>query len=91
MSRNGSTRRPPIPAADFVRAWQAATSTADALERLTDIAEIGNYHKPDYNVALSRAHYFRRKGVRLKRHGGRGSPLDVAALNKIAGRAARGK
>lgn len=71
--KNGEPRKPPapsVPAKDFVMAWQAATSLAEAKSKLG-------------GGASSRAARMRKVGVKLKEFSGGGRPLDVAALNAL--------
>jgi hypothetical protein len=82
MSRRANVRS--IPAADFVRIWQSSKSGTEAATRLAHFARMNGYDFTDRYAACSRAMYFRRCGVKLKKFKG----LNVPKLNKIADRAA---
>lgn len=71
--KNGEPRAPAgpkVPAEEFVVAWQAAESLAEARTKLGP-------------GASSRAARFRKAGVKLKEFPGGGRRIDVKALNAL--------
>jgi hypothetical protein len=63
-----------VPAEDFIRAWQSASSAQEVADRL-------KMPKP---IVLARAANYRKAGVHIKKMPRRSNRrLDVAALNKL--------